>query len=192
MKQGIDPNTHMPINAQPKDDRDSMHQHSEASSSIEQQSYNLSSIISTNFGKRDNPATNQVFDPLFLSEFQSNVDIPDCFQSNFLSHSQQNLARPYGHSQIESDPIAGFSSMPNLAAASDSHYSHHPSSRMNKHVTNEAMNPMNNNNILDPFGWEDEHKLDSIFQFHFNGIQIQERNYPLTGENMDVLHNTCI
>ncbi|KAL8457938.1 hypothetical protein ACS0TY_035700 [Phlomoides rotata] len=205
MKQGIDPNTHMPINeeAQPKDE---MHQNSASSSSVEQQSsYHLST---TNFGKRDDLATKQVFDPLFLSEFQSNVD-PDCFQSNFLSHSHQNLFRPYDQSQIESDetnPIARFSSMPYLAAFDhqETHYDH-SYSRMNKLVMNEAkdgqhlvnfqqdMIPLNNNNILQngaAFGWEDQHKLDSIFQFHFTGIQIQERNYPSTGENMDFSHDT--
>lgn len=196
MKQGIDPNTHMPIN-----DKDSMHPNS---SSTEQQSYNFS-----NFGEKDNLATKQAYDPLFLSEFQSNVDIPDYFQSNFLSHSHQNLVRPYDVESDQMNPITRFSSMPDLAAFNHQMITdtHHSSSRMNKlevkdgpNVVNfqHAMNPMNNNDIVEtggPFGWEDEHKLDSIFQFHFSGIQIQQRNYPslsqeLTGENMDVLHNS--
>ncbi|KAK4394745.1 hypothetical protein Sango_1628800 [Sesamum angolense] len=88
---------------------------------------------------------------------------------------------------------------------------------MSKYLINEAKesssNSNNNNNVIDnagTFSWDAGSKLDSMFQFQFSGIQIEERkpspwqelhnqssgdysNYPLTalfqemsGTNLDV------
>ncbi|KAG6384774.1 hypothetical protein SASPL_153592 [Salvia splendens] len=200
LKQGVDPNTHRPMMI--KDERESsgdlsssslqnilQHQqqvgglHTSAS-----ETYNLSSLLcNTNAaGKmRENCSNKQVYDPLFLSEFQANVD-PDGFQSTFLSHCQQNLFQrentttttTTNNNNNINNPICGFNSMPGLT-----NFDHH---NLGKLVMNEAkessilnfhsstmMQKNNNNDNNNAFSWDG--KLDSVFQFQFSGIQIEER-----------------
>lgn len=215
LKQGVDPNTHKPINdAQVIKDEGEFSadlQQQAATTRLDQQTY---SLLCSNGGKmvaaRQNSSSKQVYDPLFLSEFQANVD-PDGFQSTFLSHCHQTLLRPYEQSQSDHhhhhhpiNPICGFNSMPNLTnfdhqSMPQTQYPHLPSSRMSKFVMNEAkessnvsfqqqtMMQMNNNNnssssnnVVEDggaFSWDDESKLDSVFQFQFSGIQIEERDH---------------
>ncbi|KAH6755273.1 myb domain protein 86 [Perilla frutescens var. hirtella] len=203
LKQGVDPNTHKLINDAQlaiKDEREcaelsplQMLQQEGVPSSAStaqldhQQTYNLSSILCSNGGKMEasrenlNFSSKQVYDPLFLSEFQANVD-PDGFHSSFLSHCHQNLSRPYDQSQRENhhhhhhhiSPICGFNSMPNLTnfdhqnLAAETQFSHHSSSRTTKFVMNEAKessnasfqqamihinnNDNNNNNVVENGG----------------------------------------
>ncbi|KAL0417139.1 UNVERIFIED_CONTAM: Transcription factor [Sesamum latifolium] len=230
IKQGIDPNTHRPINeTQVKDEKDCADSASlqilqprglpnlAPSTRKEQEPYQLNGILCVD---RDNFTSKQVYDPLFLSEFQANVD-PDGYQSNFLSHCQ---LRPYEQNQIEGNPVnpsCGFNSMPNLTSFDhqnmiDGEYSDNSASRMSKYLMNEAKESSSNsnNNVIDnagTFSWDAGTKLDSMFQFQFSGIQIEERkpspwqelhnqssagdysNYPLTalsqelsGTNLDV------
>lgn len=194
LKQGIDPNTHKPMMI--KDERESsgdlsssslqnILQHQQQVGGLHtsgSETYNLSSLLcNTNAaGKmRENCSNKQVYDPLFLSEFQANVD-PDGFQSTFLSHCQQNLFQRENNNNTttNNNPICGFNSMPDLT-----NFDHH---NLGKLVMNEAkessilnfhssmmMQTNNNNDSSNAFSWDG--KLDSVFQFQFSGIQIEER-----------------
>ncbi|KAI3454441.1 hypothetical protein Pfo_011104 [Paulownia fortunei] len=226
IKQGIDPNTHKPIKeTEVKDEKDFIDSGSlqilqpkglpdlASSTRMEQQAYHFNSMLCSDGGKmlasRENYANKQVYDPLFLPEFQANVD-PDGYQSNFLSHCQQNLVRPYEQNQIEGNPSCGFNSMPNLTNFDhqnmiDTDYCHNSASRMSKYLMNEAKESSSyssnvnsqariqmNNNVIEnagTFSWDAENKLDSMFQFQFSGIQIEERKPSPWQEGHQKLHS---
>nr|AGN52116.1 MYB-related transcription factor [Salvia miltiorrhiza]AGN52226.1 MYB-related transcription factor [Salvia miltiorrhiza] len=187
LKQGVDPNTHKPMMSI-KDERESSSVDLRSSSSLQinnhglqtsgSETYNLSSLLCNSNAAgpkmRENFSNKQVYDPLFLSEFQANVD-PDGFQSNFLSHSNHN-------NPININPICGFNSMPDLTNFDIHHHKESPilnfhHSIMMHTATAEHDNNNNSNNNNNAFSWDDEGKLDSVFQFQFSGIQIEERNH---------------
>ncbi|PIN21184.1 Transcription factor, Myb superfamily [Handroanthus impetiginosus] len=162
MKQGIDPNTHKPIN-----------ENDEKSKGLPNFETSAQMVVAST----ESNTSKQVYDPLFLSEFQANLD-PDGFQSNFLSHCDQNLVEG---NQI--DPSFGFNSMPNLT-----NFDH-----QNMIETEFCDNSVSR---MSKFSWDGENKLDSVFQFQFTGIQIEERKIHnqnsgdygnfLSGTNLDV------
>ncbi|XP_073318157.1 transcription factor MYB53-like [Primulina huaijiensis] len=204
IKQGIDPNTHMPVHEiEVKKERDYADSVSaqilqtkglpNLSNSIEMdhQDYHLMQIPIQSLN--GNLVTKQLYDPLFSSEFQTSID-SDRYSPNFLS---QNM--------IQGNPIMnpnnyGFNSMPNLTTFD----------RQNNTDYYECLS--SRNNMVEngsTFCWEAENKLESMFQFQFSGIQIedtkpgliQNQNFgdfcgyhmgslsqELIGENLDVFH----
>ncbi|PIN14881.1 Transcription factor, Myb superfamily [Handroanthus impetiginosus] len=175
MKQGIDPNTHKPIEQiQVKDEQDCTnsdslpilqpkgHPNFPISTQMDQESYHHSMQSSSSVCK-------QVYDPLFLSEFQESVD-PNGYLSTFLSHFQQNLV-----SDNQINPSSGFNSMPNLTSFD---YSDTSVSRMSTSLINEEKDISN----CGTFSWDGENKLDSVFQLYFNGIQAEETKHNLFQE----------
>ncbi|KAL3628885.1 hypothetical protein CASFOL_027931 [Castilleja foliolosa] len=169
IKQGIDPNTHKPINGienepknDPKDCTDSIFQPKALPNLTTQPQIEQ-----------------QIYDPLFLPEFQANLD-PDYYyfyhQSNYTS--QNAATRPhYEHnSRIEGNFVNSgsvYNSMPDL-----SHFDHHQN--MNEGNFDNSRTRMNDvKEGSSTFSWDGDNKLDSMFRFQFSGIQIEEgaKNY---------------
>ncbi|XP_073015805.1 transcription factor MYB53-like [Primulina eburnea] len=205
IKQGIDPSTHMHVpEIEIKKERDYADSVSaqilqtkglpNLSNSIEMdhQDYHLMQIPIQSLN--GNLVTKQLYDPLFLSEFQTSID-SNGYSPNFLS---QNM--------IQGNPIMNpnnyvFNSMPNLTTFD----------RQNNADYYECLS--SRNNMVEngsTFCWEAENKLESMFQFQFSGIQIedtkpcliQNQNFgdfcgyhmgsfsqELIGENLDVFHD---
>ncbi|KZV48212.1 Myb domain protein 86 [Dorcoceras hygrometricum] len=170
-KQGIDPNTHMPVpEIEVKKEKEYADSVSPQilqtkglpnlwnSTDIDHQDYHLMQIPIQSLN--GNLFAKQVYDPLFLSEFQTSID-SNGYSPNFLS---QDL--------IQGSPIVnpnsyGFNSMPNLTTFD----------RQNNTDYSECSSSRNNNNMVEngsTFCWEAENKLESMFQFQFSGIQIEE------------------
>ncbi|KAL6524515.1 hypothetical protein OROHE_016186 [Orobanche hederae] len=165
IKQGIDPNTHKPINrTQANDDpKQILHFPNLASSTTKQVDYG----------------------PLFLPEFQENLDPHYYYLPSFL---YQNPPRPYDdddrHNQMEGsfvNPTCGYNSIPDLAD-----FDHHENvvmdSGMSECATTEAKEGR------DMFYWGGGNKLDSNFGFRFSGIQIEERRESLWQEGNKKFH----
>ncbi|KAL3835234.1 hypothetical protein ACJIZ3_009970 [Penstemon smallii] len=148
IKQGIDPNTHKPIIITQNKD-----------SSIVSKPQNYTQQNTTVFGNID--GGKQIYDPLFLSEFQASID-----PSNFLT-------------PINS--ICQFNSMPNLTNFDHKNMKH---TNCSEKLTAFVMNEAKGSSSLNPntFLWdeEEENKFDSVFQFQFqfSGIQIEEEKKP--------------
>ncbi|KAK4489027.1 hypothetical protein RD792_004819 [Penstemon davidsonii] len=159
MKQGIDPNTHKPMITKKKDCMDSsspslqisqpqiLRNLATTSTRVEQQT---NSLFGIDGGK-------QIYDPLFLSEFQASID-----PSNFLT-------------PINS--ICQFNSMPNLTNLDHKNMKDtNCSEKLSAFVMmNEAAAKGSSSLNPNTFLWDEENKLDSVFQFQFSGIQIEEK-----------------
>ncbi|KAL2465380.1 Uncharacterized protein Adt_41231 [Abeliophyllum distichum] len=201
IKQGLDPNTHKPINKTAENCTETSllqmlepngvpySSISDAMGQIFQEQTDIS---------RENFVNKEVYeyDPLFLSEFQAKVD-PNGYHSNFLITS-------YDQNQMEENPNqnpgsgsgSGFESLPSLmnfdhGTIMDTEFSDSTStSRMNSFLMNTAMESSSNSSIMNShagfdqmnnlvenpaaYSWDAESKLDSVFQFPFSGIKTEE------------------
>lgn len=178
LKQGIDPNTHKPIpQIQVKMEKDCVDSTSTliCTDSVEFQP------SSQNLGSK------QAYNPMFMSEFQETIDHFNGYSSSsFLSHCDQNLARPY-------DPSSGFNSMPDLTNFDhhrkmvEADYSDSSTAYLMKESSSNSSN-MNSNSRIEnvaAFSWDAETKLESMFEFQFNGVERNQSsedfsNYALT------------
>lgn len=164
LKQGIDPNTHKPIpQIQVKMEKDC----------IDSTSTLIISTDSVEFHpSTHNLGSKQPYNPIFMSEFQETIDhhFNGYSPSSFLSHCDQNLARPY-------DPSSGFGSMPDLTnfdhrKAVEADYSDGGSTvYLMKESSSNSSNVNSNSRVenVSAFSWEAENKLESMFEFQFNG-----------------------
>ncbi|KAL3655402.1 hypothetical protein CASFOL_001188 [Castilleja foliolosa] len=145
IKQGIDPNSHKPIN-DCADSSSSQHivQPNGLPSftnpaRIEEQAY---SHLNNYTMSRDK----QVYhDPLFSSDFHGD--------SSFLSHYQQNVIRTYD------DENKNFNSMPNLT-------------NLDVLTTQTSVE-----NVSTFSNWDDENKLESVFEFQFCGSRTGQEGH---------------
>lgn len=239
MKQGIDPNTHRPlseIQARDKENRTTDHNGSfEMPFSITDQLSHLSASTSTSSGmdrefqmrnasynvggemddsSRDQPmVSKQVFDPLFLLEFQASIH-PSGYLTNFLPQCEP-IVRPNNdhHDQNEfeegiSRGYAVFSSMPTLTnldqtSMTETDFSDSSTSRLRSRMMNEAKeSSSNSSNIthshshhhptiqinkmaanVDAFSWNAVNKFDSMFEYHVNGIKTEEGQVQIQTHN---------
>ncbi|KAG8378793.1 hypothetical protein BUALT_Bualt07G0021900 [Buddleja alternifolia] len=194
IKQGVDPSTHKPMTeTQVKDEKDcsidstSLHifqTNGLPNLATSARMDHLNIIDEGNVAIEDakvNFSSKQVYDPLFLSEFQANIH-PNGYHSNFPYYHLQN--RIEGDSLNPINPFCGFNSMPNLTdfdqknVMDRDHCCDSSCSSMSKNVMNEAKESSSNNSIIENggiFAWNEENKLDSVFNFQFSGIQIEEK-----------------
>ncbi|GFP79886.1 transcription factor myb86 [Phtheirospermum japonicum] len=161
IKQGVDPNSHKPITQtfEAKVDIDCVSLSSPRivqpnglprlthPARIEEQGYTHlnNNTIFTNAEDLQSSRDKQVYrDPLFSSDFHENGN-----NSSFLSHFQQNVMRTY-------DENKNFNSMPNLT---------------NLDILATQANSDTIENVSTFTNWDDEIKLESVFEFQFCGIQ---------------------
>lgn len=194
IKRGIDPSTHKPfineariIKDEEKDNDDDLCMiNSVSMQSILQQPQgllNLSSLPTTQLSEHSNGKQVYEYDPLFLPEFQANLDHDSFYQSNFLPHCddhQDLVIRPsYDHNQNSIPSLRTFDQQNTEYSCGDnaSSSSSSSSSRMMiKYVMmNEAAKQSTSNSNGAMFSWDFDKKIDSVFGFQFSGIQIQER-----------------
>ncbi|XP_059299997.1 transcription factor MYB86-like isoform X1 [Lycium ferocissimum] len=179
IKRGIDPNTHKPL---------SENQVRNETNCTE----NVNPI-----GPYGSNVSKQIFDPLFLYEFQANV----------------NPIVPYDHqNQIEGNTNFGFCSMPSVTSFehglmtesdfSDSSTSRMSTSNSSNMISHNSSAGIQMNEMLEgaqELKWDAENKIDSLFQYPYDGIKNEEdfsNNNPLSslsqvlsGENLDVFHH---
>lgn len=188
IKQGIDPNTHKPLseNHQVRNETNCTDKASSllmpklpnmSNSSESEQPFHFNSKRIFNSEaitrqltevSRNQLVSKQVFDPLFLYEFQANM----------------NQIGPYGdhHNQIEGNQDFGFCSMPSLTnfqhghMTTESDFSDSSTSRMS---TSNSSNTMIShyssagNQMSEMLEWNDN-KIDSLFQYPYVGIKNEE------------------
>ncbi|XP_055830424.1 transcription factor MYB86-like isoform X2 [Solanum dulcamara] len=207
IKQGIDPNTHKPlsVNHQVRNETNCTDKPSNLlmpklpnmsnSGEIEEPFHLNSKRIFNSEAitrqltevSRNQLVSKQVFDPLFLYEFQANV----------------NPTGPYDdhHNQIERNQDFGFCSMPSLTnlqhghTTTESDFSHSSTSRMSTSNSSSTMISQYSSagiQINQMLEWDADNKIDSLFQYPFVGIKNEQdfsNNNPLSGENLDVFHH---
>ncbi|XP_019255465.1 PREDICTED: myb-related protein 330-like isoform X1 [Nicotiana attenuata] len=226
IKQGIDPNTHKPLSEnQVRNETDCTEKASmllipqlpnmSISANMEQPFHLSETSVDCEANRqlteasRNQLVSKQVFDPLFLFEFQANVD-PSEYNSELLGQCQQNL-RPYDHqNQIEGNPNFGFCSMPSLTNFEHGHmteteFSDSSSSKMSILYTSEAKESSSNSSNMNnhhnaaeiqmnemlgnpqDLSWGSENKIDSLFQYPYGGIKNEEdfSNNPLSSLSED-------
>ncbi|KAM1209680.1 hypothetical protein EV1_015247 [Malus domestica] len=152
---------------------------------------NDSNYYDGNGGVLNNPQASRAFDSLSYFEFQPR------FESS--AYNSDLVAAQYHHTNIrpyESSSNFGFTSMPSLAnsdhgSMSGTDFSDNSASRLGSFFMNEVKESssnssnvgsytagcqMSSNNVVEnaAFPWETDNKLDSLFQFHFNGIKSEE------------------
>ncbi|XP_051123247.1 transcription factor MYB86-like [Andrographis paniculata] len=182
IKQGIDPNTHKPIPEQ-RAIEISDHKANSLQEVVEQPKglpILASSATMEQQGIQSNfSSSKHAFDTLFLPDFQTNLNPNNGFQPNF-----ENLLRPFDQSQIDSDPISGFNSMPNLTnfdhqSIIDTEYSDNSGSRMSNTSNLDIIQPNNNalENASSAFSWDIETRMDSLFPFQFSAPDQNSGNY---------------
>ncbi|KAL6549467.1 hypothetical protein OROHE_008584 [Orobanche hederae] len=184
IKQGIDPNTHKPITqTQAKSEKDcadssSLHiVHPKGlpsltnSTRMERQSSHSNDMIGAD--AEESLMKKRVYDPLLLtSGFQENA-----YDYNFLSRYHQDVVRPYDHNQ-------DFNSLPNLTNFDCQTIDYSDCcSRMSAYLMNGEKERSRNSTKankdvvgnVSTFCWDDENKLESLFEFHLCGIQNEEK-----------------
>ncbi|KAE8124301.1 hypothetical protein FH972_019200 [Carpinus fangiana] len=201
MKQGIDPTTHKPIiEAEQKDGKKC----TETASLHIPQSPGLPSVSTmasqspaflvddSNFcdgglteASREHFMYKPVFDPMPYFEFQAVADSNGFNSSSFVPQHQKNY---------ETYSNYGFSSMPSLTNSdhgnlSGTEFSDNSASRMSSFFMNDVKENSSNssnlssyagfqvNNMVENnavFSWDDENKLDCLFQYQVNGIKSEE------------------
>ncbi|KAK6787747.1 hypothetical protein RDI58_016272 [Solanum bulbocastanum] len=206
IKQGIDPNTHKPLseNHQVRNETNCTDKASSLlmpklpnmsnSAEIEQPFHFNSKRIFNSEAitrqltkvSRNQLVSKQVFDPLFLYEFQANV----------------NPIGPYvhHHNQIEGNQDFGFcSNFQHGQMTTESDISDSSTSRMstsnssNTMISHYSSVGIQMNEMLE---WDADNKIDSLVQYPYIGIKNEEsfsnnnnNNNPLSGENLDVFHH---
>ncbi|XP_015078703.1 transcription factor MYB86-like [Solanum pennellii] len=202
-KQGIDPNTHKPLseNHQGRNETNCTDKTSSLlmpklpnmsnSAEIEQpfhfnskRNFNGEAITRelTEVSKKQ-LVSKQVFDPLFLYEFQANV----------------NPIEPYAHhhNQTEGNQDFGFcSNFQHGHMTTESDISDSSTSRMstsnssNTMISHYSSVGIQMNEMLE---WDADNKIDSLIQYPYVGIKNEENysnnNNTLSGENLDVFHH---
>ncbi|KAA8540777.1 hypothetical protein F0562_024304 [Nyssa sinensis] len=140
---------------------------------------------------REQFVSKPVFDPLFLFDLQAGID-PIGYNSNLLNQYQQAL-RPVDQNHFDSNPNFGFSSMPTLTNLDHGNmvemdFSDNSASKMSGFLFEAKESSSNSSNINSQtgliqinsmvenaaFSWDSETKLDSLFQYQFNGIRPDE------------------
>lgn len=197
IKQGLDPNTHKPMeeteeNCTEKCSLQILEPDGITYSSISdamRQIFEEQTDIS-----RENFVNKQVYeyDPLFLSEFQAKVD-PNGYHPSFLITRDQNQMEG-NTNQNQGSGCDSFSSLMNFDHGNimDTGFSNSSTSpsRINSFLMNKAIESSSNssymnshagfdqmNNLIEneaAYTWDAESKLDSIFQFQFSGIETEE------------------
>ncbi|CAN4100500.1 unnamed protein product [Withania somnifera] len=194
IKQGIDPNTHKPLseNHQVRNETNctdkasilQMHKFPNMSMSnsaeivqpfhFNKRIFNSEAITrQLTEVSRNQLLRKQVFDPLFLYEFQSNV----------------NPIGPYDHqNQIEQNQDFGFSSMPSLTNFEHGHmtesdFSDSSTSRVstsnssNTMIRHHSSAGIQMNEMLEnsqELTWDADNKMDSLFQYPYDGLKNEE------------------
>ncbi|KAK4375673.1 hypothetical protein RND71_006350 [Anisodus tanguticus] len=204
IKKGIDPNTHKPLsenqvrNETNCTDKASMliPQLPNVSNSAEieqpfhfnKRIFNSEAITRqlTEVSRNQLVSKQQVFDPLFLYEFQANV----------------NPIGPYDHqNQIEGNTNFGFCSMPRLtnfehghmteSDFSDSSTSRMSTSNSSNMISHHSSAGIQMNQMLEnaqELTWDADNKIDSLFQYPYDGIKNEEdfsTNNPLSSLSQD-------
>ncbi|KAA8542259.1 hypothetical protein F0562_023605 [Nyssa sinensis] len=233
MKKGIDPNTHKPLNKiEVRDEKNcteksslqlpQLNEITTLSSSAEmEQAFHVNNTGYCDRGlieaSREQYLSKPVFDPLLLFDFQVALD-PIGYNSNLRTQYQQTL-RPVDQNHFQANPNFGFTSMPTLTNfdhgnMAETDFSDNSTSRMNSFLFNEVKESSSNSSNVNcqtgfhmvenaAFSWDAETKLDSFFQYQFNGIKSEEEkpnpwqegfssytltslSEDLTGANLDV------
>ncbi|MCD9645818.1 hypothetical protein HAX54_035074, partial [Datura stramonium] len=199
MKQGIDPNTHKPLSE--NEDKASnllmsklpnisnsaqieqpFHFNSKGTLNSEAITRQLTEDVS-----RNQLVSKQVFDPLFLYEFQANVNPIGAYdhQNQDFGFCSMPSSTNFEHGHmIESD----------FSDSSTSRMSTSNSSNMISHQSSAGiqMNEMLEN--AQELTWDAENKIDSLIQYHYDGIKNEENQLSslsedLSEENHDVFHH---
>ncbi|KAI7986161.1 Transcription factor MYB86 [Camellia lanceoleosa] len=170
MKQGIDPNTHKPINdAEVRDGKFCAEKSSPTSPKLRglaivsasaeiDQAFHVNNSTSTYYdggltkSSREPFGSKPIFDPLLLYEFQGSVD-PIGYNSNLLMTQYQQSVRPYDQNHLEVSPNFGFNSMPNLTNfdhgnMGETDFSDNSTSRMSSLLFNDAKESSSNSSIV--------------------------------------------
>ncbi|KAM1025856.1 hypothetical protein ACFX13_039600 [Malus domestica] len=160
---------------------------------------NDSNYYDGNGGVLNNPQASRAFDSLSYFEYQSGFESSSAYNSDLVATQYHHTnIRPY-----ESSSNFGFTSMPSLAnsdhgSMSGTDFSDNSASRLSSFFMNEVkesssnssnvssyaagyhMTSNNGNNTIEnaAFSWETDNKLDSLFQFHVNGIKSEEMIKP--------------
>ncbi|XP_009772158.1 transcription factor MYB61-like [Nicotiana sylvestris] len=199
IKQGIDPNTHKLLSEdQVKDEENCTNKTSMLqipSAGLMDQPFHLTNSRSFNSevngqlteASKDEFVSKQVFDLLYIHEFQANVN-PNGYNSEILAQYQQNM-RPNDHRQSEfnRNPNYGFCSETSItklehgqitetdfASSSTSRMSSSNSSNVRRYQnTAEIQMPRMLENSED-LTWEVENKIESLFQYPYISIKNEE------------------
>lgn len=203
MKQGIDPTTHKPISelAEQKDEKkctETSSLHIPQSLGLPSVSTMTSQspaflVDDSNFcdgglteASREHFMYKPVFDPMSYFEFQAVADSNGFNSSTFVPQHQKNYHETYSN--------YGFSSMPSLTNSdhgnlSGTEFSDNSASRMSSFFMNDVKENSSNssnlssyagfqvNNMVENnavFSWDEENKLDCLFQYQVNGIKSEE------------------
>ncbi|XP_052181004.1 transcription factor MYB4-like isoform X2 [Diospyros lotus] len=209
MKQGIDPNTHKPMN-----DGEEVIRHEKnspeksslkglanapaaaASSGEMEQAFH---VPSTNYydaglaeSSREEFANKPLLDPLFLYEFQGSVDSMGQ-NSSILAQYQQAL-RPYDQNHLAANPSFGFPAMPNLANfdpgnMAEKELSDNSTSRMSSFLFDDAKQSSSSSFQMSSmvenaaFSWP-------VFQCQFSGFKSEEVKQTPWPEGQLHAHNS--
>lgn len=174
IKQGIDPNTHKPLNnTETASNEDAL---------LASDSKGFLNISSCNdYSSSENFTSKRAYDDaaLFLPEFQANADPMNDYNSHFVP-------------QFSTDPMnsnSGFNSISNMGNFDNQdmmvvdHYNCTSSS------SSSNIQSLVENSASGSFSWNSSAKMDSMFQFQFSGIQNEDKregqegnfgSYPLT------------
>ncbi|KAM2699620.1 hypothetical protein EV1_038473 [Malus domestica] len=169
---------------------------------------NDSNYYDGNGGVLNNPQASRAFGSLSYFEYQSGFESSSAYNSDLVATQYHHTnIRPY-----ESSSNFGFTSMPSLAnsdhgSMSGTDFSDNSASRLSSFFMNEVkesssnssnvssyaagyhMTSNNGNNTIEnaAFSWETDNKLDSLFQFHVNGIKSEEMIKPTSSWQQGLL-----
>ncbi|XP_075107821.1 transcription factor MYB102 [Nicotiana tabacum] len=204
IKQGIDPNTHKPLSEnQVKDEENCRNKTSMLqiphlielpSAELVDQPFHLSnrSFNSEVNGQlteasKDQFVSKQVFDLLFIHEFQANVN-PSGYNSEILAQYQQNM-RPNDNRQREfqGNPNYGFGSETSLTKlkhgqTTETDFASSSTSRLSSSNSSNICSYQNTAGIRmtrmlensEDLSWEVDNKIESLFQYPCVGIKNEE------------------
>ena len=204
MKQGLDPNTHKPMNeTEVRDEKNSTEKPKgipvvpSSLAEFEQPlMVNNSSCYDGGLieGSRMQVMSKPGFDPMSLFEFQAGVDQMG-YSSNFLYQYHQAI-RPFDQNQLETNLNMEFASLPGLTSfdhgnLAETDFSDNSASRVGSFFFNEAKESSSNSSNITghtagfqinsmgenvaSFSWDAENKLEALLQYHqVNGIKSEE------------------
>lgn len=203
MKQGVDPNTHKPLNeTQARDGKNctepKVHPAVSSSAPEFEQAFMVNGSNCYEGGGTEGPRVQfmnkQSFDPMSFFEFQAGVDPMGC-HSNFLTqHHHHQTVLPFDQNQMAGNSNVGFASLPGLTNfeqgnLTETDLSDNSASRMGPFFFNEAKESSSNssnitshtagfqmNNMSENvgFSWDAENKLEALFQYQISAVKSEE------------------
>ena len=194
IKQGIDPNTHQPltevraINGKSCTDKETNNGVPIAtlsnSAETEEQQFQVSL---TNYSDVSTEQQ-QLYDPLFLLEFQSEVGLIGYDNPNLVPQFHQNLRLPYGQNQFESNPNFGFTSMPNLTSLDPQNITESDFSSTSRMSSTSFIESSSNNSSISQPGFQLSSTFESLLQL--DGIKSEEMKQSTWQEQQFYSHTS--